>query len=257
MQSAYFCKVTNTQLILYIPETKEFLMYFKNKVLTIALDSSFVNMPNSAIENAAKIALEFSLDAEFLKLKAEDHTAKTPVLPTAFNYMCCPRTISDLTSKISLGHIGSNVRGIINNAVFPILMPSPVFKKWTAITAFFGGSRNSFSVLELSVKLSKVTGMPLNIFTFAEGKEKDYYQKLLAEKGILANIENKAINWIYADTGKFLDNLFSVPHDSLVVIGSYGHGILKDLLFGSKMEATQTHIPNNLLIVGSHYTEFE
>jgi nucleotide-binding universal stress UspA family protein len=44
--------------------------------------------------------------------------------------------------------------------------------------------------------------------------------------------------------------LYDVPHNSLIVIGAYGHGIIKDILFGSKMEQVQSAVTNNLLITG-------
>jgi nucleotide-binding universal stress UspA family protein len=45
-----------------------------------------------------------------------------------------------------------------------------------------------------------------------------------------------------------------VPHDALVILGAYGHGLIRNLVFGSKMENIQSTIPNNLLIVGPNYT---
>jgi nucleotide-binding universal stress UspA family protein len=44
--------------------------------------------------------------------------------------------------------------------------------------------------------------------------------------------------------------LYDVPHDALMVLGAYGHGVIKDLLFGSKMEKIQSTVTNNLLIAG-------
>lgn len=44
--------------------------------------------------------------------------------------------------------------------------------------------------------------------------------------------------------------LYDVPHDALVVLGAYGHGMIKDILMGSKMEQIQSTVTNNLLITG-------
>jgi nucleotide-binding universal stress UspA family protein len=44
--------------------------------------------------------------------------------------------------------------------------------------------------------------------------------------------------------------LYDVPHNSLIVLGAYGHGLIKDLLLGSKMEQIQSTVMNNLLITG-------
>jgi hypothetical protein len=37
-------------------------------------------------------------------------------------------------------------------------------------------------------------------------------------------------------------------------MGAYGHGIIKDIMFGSMMEKIQSTISNNLLIAGPKYT---
>lgn len=257
LQSIYFCKMSEVQLNIYIPKVAQFLIYFKHKVLTVALERSYLLHNKNAKENALEIVKKNGLVPEFVKLEPKDYTAKTPVLSNSYNYMCCPRTISDLSSKVNIGHIGSNVRGIINNAVFPVLLPSSVFKEWKSITAFFGGSNNSLKVLEVSRKLSEVSGLPLKIFTFKEGKSKNDYEDLLFENSFRQNLENKTVKWYFKEEGDFVENLFYIDHDSLVVIGSFGHGILKDLIFGSKMEATQANLPNNLLIVGANYNDFE
>jgi len=36
--------------------------------------------------------------------------------------------------------------------------------------------------------------------------------------------------------GKFEENLYDTPHDSLVVTGAFGHGLIRDIVFGSKKE---------------------
>jgi len=38
-----------------------------------------------------------------------------------------------------------------------------------------------------------------------------------------------------------------------VIVGAYGHGLIRDLVFGSKMEKIQSTISNNLLVVGPRY----
>ena len=63
-----------------------------------------------------------------------------------------------------------------------------------------------------------------------------------------------ADKWHIFETGNFEDNLYDVPHNALVVLGAYGHGIIRTIVFGSKMETIQSTISNNLLIVGPNYT---
>ena len=45
LQSIYFCKMTGTSLIIYIPEFTKFLMYFDNEVVQVDLDSSYLTAP--------------------------------------------------------------------------------------------------------------------------------------------------------------------------------------------------------------------
>jgi hypothetical protein len=60
--------------------------------------------------------------------------------------------------------------------------------------------------------------------------------------------------WTFFEKGRFEDNLYDVPHNALVVLGAYGHGIIRDIMFGSMMEKIQSTISNNLLIAGPKYT---
>ncbi len=60
--------------------------------------------------------------------------------------------------------------------------------------------------------------------------------------------------WHFFEKGMFEDNLYEVPHNALVVLGAYGHGLIKSIVFGSKMEKIQSIISNNLLIAGPNYT---
>jgi nucleotide-binding universal stress UspA family protein len=56
--------------------------------------------------------------------------------------------------------------------------------------------------------------------------------------------------WKFFSAGNMRDNLFEVEHDTLAVLGTFGHHPIKKALFGSKMELIQSNLPNNLLLVG-------
>lgn len=283
-QSVYFCKKIGIQIDVFTPDCLQFLMYFKNKVITVDLDSAFLRSGDTAKQHAEKIIRKGGLKPHFIRFKPEDHTAKSlPNLATDFAYMCCPRSIRNLSTKIRLGYIGSKVRSIINNASFPILIPSTVFKKWKSITVFFGGSPISLRVIELGLKLSQESGLRLNIFTHAENYHLSDYLAILKaypafkdmnislekvnraqyilysdlkeyqKSGKISPSERRRTTWFFFENGKFVENLFSVPHDTLAVLGSYGHGTVKDMIFGSRMEQIQKILPNNILVVGPNY----
>jgi hypothetical protein len=62
------------------------------------------------------------------------------------------------------------------------------------------------------------------------------------------------IDWLFFEKGSFFENLYEVPFQSLIMAGAYGHGLIKELLFGSRMEEIHSILPNNMLIVGPYTT---
>lgn len=253
LQSMYFCTVTQSTMVIYIPEYTKFLMYFDNDVVQIDLDSSYLVSSETAKGHAQELTHEKGLDPVFFVPR--NYTASTlPDVPADFDFMCCPRSISDLSSKISLGHIGSRVRRIIQSAHFPVLVTSPSYKQWTSIMVFFGGSANSIKALELGLRLARTTGFPLDLFTQIEGGQtRNDYNDRLVQAGLDRDCDQWVRTWMVFDEKKFEENLYQVPHDSLAVLGAYGHGLVKDMLFGSKMENFQSALSNNMLIVGPKY----
>ncbi len=251
LNSIYFCKQTNTSLKVYVPEHTQFLMYFQNEIATVELDKAFLRSPETAREHAAAIITENGLKPNFLEPKR--FTASTlPDIPVDFGFMTCPRSISDLSSKISLGHIGPKVRSVIKNAAFPVFIPPPVYKQWKSITVFFGGSHNAVNAVKLGIQISRSCQLPLHLFTQAEKLPRSHYRDILKAHQLIDEIERGENKWLFFEKGKFRENLFAVPHHSLVIVGAYGHGVIKEMLFGSMMEEIQTVLPNHMLIVGPH-----
>ena len=256
LQSLYFCKHTGTLPTVFIPTARQFLMYFSSNVITVDLDHAFLRSPKSARKHAEEIIKRAGFKPDFLE--PESYTAGSiPVLPVDFRFMICPRSISPLSTKIGLGYIAPKVRSIIQNSSFPILIPSLMYKEWKSITVFFGGSHNAVKALKLGLEIKRHSGFPLQVFTQAEHQPQSHYRYILEQDNLYDPIEKKEIEWRFYDKGKFQENLYDVPHDTLVVVGAYGHGLVKRVLFGSKAELLQTVLPNNLLIVGPHYVSPE
>lgn len=245
LESAYFCKTVGIELVAYIPKTSKFLMYFENDVVQVDLDSSFLYSRKTARKHATSIIRSAGLEPLFFEPR--DFTASTlPDIPTHFDYMCCPRSIVDLSSKIGLGYIGPRVRRIVQNASFPVYIPNPVFKKWKSLAVLFGGSANAVKALRLGMEIGKRSGYPLRVFTQLEGDTRSKYDEVIERNGL----EDAVKDWTIFDRGKLKRNLYEVPHDALVILGAYGHGLIRQLAFGSKMELIQTVLPNSMLIVG-------
>jgi hypothetical protein len=253
LQSAYFCRNLGVLPVIYVPRHTKFLMYFENDVVQVDLDSSYLRAPETAVEHAAEIIrYQGLLEPKFLEPK--NFTASTlPDLPVNFDFMCCPRTVSDLSSKIGLGYIGPRVRRIINAARFPVLIGCSVYEAWQSIAVFFGGSANAVKALRLGFRLARMTGFPLDVFTQEGRRRRDYYEGVIEKEGLGPDMDRYARQWKVYDGGDFIDNIYDVPYNALVVAGAYGHGVVKEMLFGSTLEKIQSHLPNNLLIVGPNY----
>jgi len=130
-----------------------------------------------------------------------------------------------------------------------VLMTAQVFKAWKSITVLFGGSESARHALEFGLQIAERSGLPLDVFIQLERKEFYYYDQI-HEAGLEKSLSERVRHWHQFESGAFTENLYSVPHDALVLAGAYGHGMLKQMLFGSKLETIQSEISNNLMIAG-------
>ncbi len=252
LQSTYFAKQLGATLTIYIPKHIKFLMYFENDVVQVDLDQSYLRFPETAQEHAAEIVGAAGLEQSFLEPK--NFTASTlPDIPTDFDFMCCPGSIGDLSSKIGLGYIGPRVMSLVNAAKFPVMIASPVFKPWKSISVFFGGSANAVNALKLGFRIQRETGLPLKVFTQAE-RPAEVYRKKIEKEGLEGEMEKRVEKWTVFESGTLEENLYETPHDALVVLGAFGHGVIREILFGSKMKFIQSNLTNDLLIVGPKYS---
>ena len=254
LQSLYFCKVMQASIVIYIPNREKFLMYFENNIVQVDLDKSYITSQRTAKRNVNELVKEIGIKAKFIKPKT--YTAsELPDIQPNFDFMCCPRSISDLSSKIGLGYIGPRVRHIVNTAQFPVLLSSPAFKEWQSIAVFFGGSVNAVNALKLGLRINRVSGIPIDVFTQMENKTLESYEKVIDKNDLKKEMNRQVNEWHLFEKRSFQENLYKVPHDALVVLGAFGHSVLKTIVFGSKMEKIHSSLPNNLLIVGPNYIE--
>lgn len=248
LHSLYFCKMLNIGLTVYIPETKHFSLNLDKKTIRIDLDESYLTSPHSAVGRIQGIAESNKVDVTFF-CPDPSTNSHLPGLQQDFSFMTCPRCISDLSSKIGLGFIGAKVRQIVNTASFPVLITSPVFKPWENVTVLFGGSDSSINSLRLGIHLAQRTGLPLNMLTHLE-EDLSFYQNAIDAGGLTHEVKQSVTCWHQFENGRFEEHLYAVPHNSLVIVGAYGHRKIKGLLFGSKLEKIQATLTNSLLIAG-------
>ena len=253
LQSIYFCNKVGASPVIYIPKTTKFLMYFDNDVVQVDLDKSYLISPETALKRATELLEQGGISARFLDPK--HFTASTlPDIHTNFDYMCCPRSVSDMSSKIGLGYIGPRVRRIVRSARFPVLITSLVYKEWKGIAVFFGGSANAIKALRLGFHIARASGIQLDVFTQTEKFSKEDYQQIIKDRNIEEEMDLYVKQWHFFENSVFEENLYDVPHDALVILGAFGHGVIRNFVFGSKMEKIQSTISNNLLIAGPNYT---
>lgn len=253
LQSIYFCNKVGAFPVIYIPKTTKFLMYFDNDVVQVDLDKSYLISPETALKRATELLEQGGISARFLDPK--HFTASTlPDIHTNFDYMCCPRSVSDMSSKIGLGYIGPRVRRIVRSARFPVLITSPVYKEWKSIAVFFGGSANAIKALRLGFHIARASGIQLDVFTQTEKFSKEDYQQIIKDRNLEEEMDLYVKQWHFFENRVFEENLYDVPHDALVILGAFGHGVIRNFVFGSKMEKIQSTISNNLLIAGPNYT---
>lgn len=249
LQSLYFCKNVNAFPSVYIPVSDKFMMYFSNDAVQVDLDKSYLSSPDTALGHAEELFQLMGLKPVFYTPK--NYTASSlPDISTHFDYLCCPRSVSDKSSKIGLGHIGPKVRRIVKHAVFPTLITSPVYKPWTRVAVLFGGSNNAIKALKLGIQVSAISGFPMDIFTLLENNTKDHYENLIRRHGLDEAVLKPAVQWHFYPSSQINEMLYTIPHDALIVMGAYGHGLIKEVLFGNKMEQVQSTVTNNLLVIG-------
>ncbi len=246
MQSLYFCKTLDLGLTIYIPDAVSFMMYFHHDAVQVDLDRSYLSEPETAKERVRSLAAKAGIKPEFLAPKNRT-TSDLPDVPTHFQYMCCPRSISDLSSKIGFGYIGPKVRRIVKSARFPVLMTSPVFKAWKSVAVLFGGSDGACEALETGIRIARRSGFPLDLFVQME-REELYYTKRIRESGLEKDLNAMVRHWLRFEKGEFASNLYALPHDAIVLASAYGHGLIKQVLFGSKLETAQATLTNNILV---------
>lgn len=252
MQSIYFCQALDIGLDVYVPDALSFMMYFEDEAVQVDLDQSYLASPEMASDRVQALTAEAGLQPRFLHPK--HRTGRDlPDIPTHYQYMCCPRSVSDMSSRIGLGYIGPKVRRIIHSAPFQVLMTSPVFKAWKSVIVLFGGSPSACNALETGLRIAQRAGWPLDVFIQMEHEAFYYYEQIHAA-GLEKDLDRHVRHWHWFEEGDFSSNLYTVPHDALVLAGAFGHGLIKQMVFGSKLETVQSTLTNNMLLSGPRFT---
>ena len=250
LQAIYFCgKQFGLSLTVCIPTDTRFLMRFDTGEVTVDLDRSYLQYPDTARAHAEEILADFKI-RHSLYAPSEWADAHLPVLPIDWGIMSCPRVLSQRSSRIGLGHIGPKVRGIAKHARFPVFIPALACKTWTCVSIFFGGSRVGAIAVKEGISIARLARVPFTVFTQLDGITREECAEALAEADLLEHVQAGDGHWRVFDSAALEENLYAVPHDSLVVVGAAGHRLMTELIFGSKLETIQATLPNPLVVVG-------
>lgn len=254
LQSIHFCKTLNIYLSVYIPESRRFLLRVgcHNSSLPIDIDKSFLISPETALLHARELTKNEGVNPDWIRPRF-DTEKYCPKIQDSFEFMCCPRCIKEPLSKLSIGYIDSSVRKIINAAPFPVLIPSLVYRPWKRIAVFYGGSESALNAVKLGLQISRVSGLPMDIFTQIEDGEDVNIKNDINKRSLKKQIDAAINKWHWFSRGKFINNLYNVSHDALVVLGGFHSKMYRN--FSSKMEKIQSVLPNNILAIGPNYSE--
>ncbi|PIP39125.1 MAG: universal stress protein UspA, partial [Desulfobacterales bacterium CG23_combo_of_CG06-09_8_20_14_all_51_8] len=254
LQSAYFCKVIGASLVIYVPKFLKFLMYFENDVVQVDMDDAYLTSSETARAHAVEIVRSQGLP-EPAFIEPKNFTAPLlPDIPVNFGFMCCSHAISAFSSKIGLGYIGLRVRRIIRSAKFPVLIAGAAYKPWASVAVLFGGGgHTAVRAFRLGLRISRLSGLPMDVFTLPENQTAEDYRRILEAENLGDEMNKQVRRWEIFDSGDLAINLYRVPHDALVVMGSPGHGLIREMLFGSVLEKVRSLLPNNFLIAGPKY----
>jgi len=249
-QTVFFAQRLGVQVELIQPRTSKCLLDFGGELISLSLDASYLRSPGTARVEAERLLEDKQLNwkwNESSALAAED----LPVYSIDADYLACPRVMSERSTRIGLGQIGAGVRHIVHKARSPILIPAPVFRPWSRIVSFFGGSAASVEATRLAGSVAHAAGVPLTVFSYV--KPGAPHEREALEQAVEAlRPDLPECDWIVSDSSALEEALMDVPTDSLLVLGAYGHGLIKKRLFGGFAETVQSVVPAPLFIVGPH-----
>jgi len=250
LQSIYFCqKLRNLPITVFQPTATQCAMYFDSDVVTIDLDSTYTQYEETSCKRIEELVAASGLNWEVYA--PTDFTAGTiPNLPPNWTIMACPRAISEKASRIGLGHIGPKVRAIVKHTSFPVFIPCLCFKPWNSVTGFFGGSELGLRAVRIALSIAEQADLPLKLFTQFQGANRAECEKRLSEANLSDTFTVDDVPWEFFDSGSIQENLYTVPYDSLVVVGAAGHSLMHEFVFGSNLELIQSTLANPIVVVG-------
>ena len=247
LQSIYFCRTLGMGLTVCLPQSRRLRINFDQGAVRLQMDNAGRTEPSSAADRVMALTRDAGLKPKIVRPQKGGMSLRDE--PGKVKFISGPFDTQDHTAKIGLGYTGKKIRPIIRVADFPVLLPSPVFKPWKSVAVLFGGSQSAVHSLRYGIQIAKRSGFPLDLFIQQE-RNHGYYNRKIQEAHLEMAVARHCNQRHEFAEGKFANNLYAIPHDALVVLGAYGHGMVKNYHFGSKMETVLATLTNNLLVCG-------
>jgi hypothetical protein len=249
LQSAYLAeRLQPRSLTVFLPTHDQCAMYCNDTVLTLNLDASYLRFPETARDRVRRALEGFRVEYDFYEPTGFTG-GSIPEVPDDWAIMACPRVISQKSGRIGLGHIGPKVRSILSQAQFPLLIPSGSFHPWRRVAVLFGGPDHG-PIVTIAEQLAQRAQLPLEILTQLGNSSRKQCEATLTDLNIKQRIDDGQIVWRIFESGTLEENLYEVPRDSLVVVGTGKRRLVQELLFGTTLEKIQELLPNPLLVCG-------
>ena len=232
LQSLYFCKTIKASPVVYIPKSDKFLFYFSNDVIQVDLDSSYLTDPDTAEDRARALLTEQGIKEIFLTPK--NYTASSlPDLPPTLIFYAAPGLSVTCPAKSAWDTSAPRSGGSSSTPPSPYFCPAPCssLDKYCRIVR---GIRQRRQCPETGSEAFPGIGIPLDIYTLMEGRDQEYYRETAQKQTFWEMAEPRINKWHFWEKDQFDQMLYDIPHDALLVLGAYGHGALKDILFAAK-----------------------
>jgi hypothetical protein len=254
LQSAYLAKSVDLPLTVCMPRTAQFLMYCNRTVITVRLDSTYLDNIATAESHVRSLLAPF--DVKFKLFEPDTVAAGTlPEIPTAWSVMTCPRAVSALPQGLHQKHLGPNPRLLLKHVRFPIFVPCSVALSWRSVSVFVDSTPAGLAAAKIGVEIAHRAELPLAMFeVVADGttREQNMVEDVLASMSTLKLARTRSSS---SRLDTWDDALYEIPRDSLVVLGAERRKIWQRLRH-ARSKGLADLLPNPLLVTGYNCRPF-
>jgi hypothetical protein len=221
LQSAYLAKSLRLPLTVYVPRMPEFVMYCSRTVISVRIDSIYLQSVETAEPHVCSLLRPFGIEFEFFKPTSFTGGA-LPDVPGAWSVMTCPRLVASMPSWWSSRHTGPNPKQIVRHVRFPVFIPCSVAVAWKSISMFIDDTPAGIAAARIGVEIAHRAHLPLTMYEVIGSQTRpngDTVAKVLESIPTLRQLDTRFSEPHLVTRA---DALYGLPRDSLVVTGFSG-----------------------------------